>query len=180
MSLLTSLISSDAGGGAAAVAGDPYELDTIGGATGNNLGLGTLTQNTIYLYKLRVQQARSITVVDVANGATINGNFAVAIGTISGGTWTRLATTGVVAQSGASALQSPAIALDLVPDTDYYAAFGTDSATATFGRLVSALAVMAGAGGMQYSKATAYSSGIPSSLATLTASAAHTVWMRFR
>lgn len=144
-----------------------------------NYAVNTVTQNTVSLMLVRVARPVTVTKIRVWIG-TANGNIDVGVYTSAdGSTFTRRASAGSTASAGTNAIQELTLtaAFTFVPGTDHWLAWGTDSATVTTARQNPVVNGINGDGNRSISKASAWSSGLPLSLSSMSAGGAM-IWMR--
>ncbi len=151
-------------------------------AQDGTLAATNLTADSVYLARVRVERAIRLTNMHIYIGAALgNIDLGIYTGTLSGGL-TRVASCGSTAASGSSALQTIALtaAYTLQPGTDYWFAFGSTSGstTLTVARSAGAVALVLTSDtlAMTAIKASAWSSGLPASLSSLSATS-NTVWV---
>lgn len=139
--------------------------------------------NTVYFVRFRLRETKLVTGISIYHGATVAGSGAIGIYTFAGGTMTKLASSADAVLAGASAVTkysfaSPA-SVQLAPNTDYYATFGFTDATMTFLRQVTIAGV-----GLEnndvLSKATTYSAGLPTPIASVVAGGTIIPWFELR
>jgi hypothetical protein len=147
------------------------------------LAATNLTADSVYVARVRVMKQVTITNMHIYIGAALgNIDLGIYTGTLSGGL-TRVASTGSTAAAGASALQTIALtaAYTLQPGIDYWFAFGSTSggATLTVARSAGVVALVLTSDTLAVTaiKAAAWSSGLPATLSSLTATS-NTVWVR--
>lgn len=164
----TGLIASVPGGG------DQFDTDdAMGNLPGLSSSVGTVSQNKVYVQKFCVGRPITVTVmrylVGSANGNVDAGYYNSADG---GATLTRLTSAGPTAASGSTAVQALTLLapVTLSPGIDYWRAFGTDSASITLLRASGLQATFAALGNMLLEKSSAWSSGLPASLSSLSGS----------
>ena len=128
--------------------------------------------NTVYLYRFRVVYPFTVVNGVVFNGATLGtAHLALGIYTSDGTTWTLRGSTPDTAAAGTSTTQSIAFSTPyaLAPGTDYWAAFGATDATYTVLRAASTAGAALGlVKNRMLSKASVYSSGLPSTITSPT------------
>jgi hypothetical protein len=100
-----------------------------------NAPVASMAADYLYFCRVRVGAALTIDTMTYEVGVAA-GNVDLGVYTESGGTWTRVARTGVTAAAGATALQSIALesAYTLEPGIDYYLTLACDNATLTVSR----------------------------------------------
>ena len=116
----------------------------------------TSVGNTAFYYRVRVSKPIAVTQASWYVGAAA-GNVDAGIGTISGTTFTLLASTGSVAVAGSAVVQSANLSapVTLAPGVDYYLAFVASTVTTlTLGRNVVTAALLSASSGDVYNKTT--------------------------
>lgn len=144
----------------------------------DDAGAGSVTQNTLLFFRVMPASSFRTTKVDIYVGTAAN-NVDIAIGTVSAGTFTRLAAIGQTAAAGVNAPQEFNLTFDWVAGQEYFVCFGTDSATITVARYQPISPAFSALGGQAYSKASGWSSGIPASVPALSASVDRVISMTF-
>lgn len=138
-------------------------------SSATNIADGVLTNTLVYLYPFRLSVEFPITFFWWVNGTTANGNVAAGVYSLDG--QTLLSTTGSVAQSGTSTLQTQApSATSILPPGRYYMALATSSTTSTFARNVNSAASSSAAGWRMHTTTAGNNVPLPSALtfATIT------------
>ena len=174
MSLLTSFVNDNAS--------DQFGfVETYNGHDGS-FAATNLTADSVYLTRVRVKAAITVSTMHVYIGAALgNVDLGIYTGTRTG-TLTRIASTGSTAAAGSSALQSIALtaSVTLTPGTDYWFAFGSTSGSTTLTVARSAsvidLVLVTDALAKTAIKAAAWSSGLPTTIASLSATS-NVVWV---
>ena len=120
-------------------------VETIPAALVNSVGSVAVGNQAVYaLVRVPGNKPLVVTTATWYIGAAA-GNIDVGVGTISGTTFTLLASTGSTAASGTNARQSASLtsSVVLVPDTDYYLAFvASTTTTLTVGRFVNTAGIV--------------------------------------
>lgn len=148
-----------------------------------SLAATNLTADSVYLARVRVAKEITIGSMSIYVGAALgNVDLGIYTGTLTGGL-TKVASTGSTAAAGASAKQTINLTAPytLQPGIDYWFAFGSTSGstTLTVARTagVVALVLTSDDDAVTAIKAAAWSSGLPASLSSLSATS-NTVWVR--
>lgn len=151
-------------------------------AQDGTLAATNLTADSVYVARVKVERAIRVTNMHIYIGAAAgNIDLGIYTGTLSGGL-TKVASTGSTAAAGASALQTIALtaAYTLQPGVDYWFAFGSTSGstTLTVARTAGVVALVLTSDTLAVTaiKAAAWSSGLPASLSSLSATS-NTVWV---
>lgn len=151
-------------------------------AQDGTLAATNLTADSVYLSRIRVERPIRVTNMHIYIGAAAgNIDLGIYTGTLSGGL-TKVASTGSTAAAGSSALQTIALtaAYTLQPGIDYWFAFGSTSGSTTLtvarSAGVVALVLTTDTLALTAIKASAWSSGLPASLSSLSATS-NTVWV---
>ena len=157
-------------------------LDTINPQDAS-VAAGNLTADSVYLMRVRTKKPQTVSTMGCFIGAALgNIDMGIYTGALSG-TLTRVASCGSTAAAGVNALQSIALtaAYTLQPGIDYWFAWASTggSTTLTVGRSAAAVAnvLTADATARCATKASAWSSGLPATLATFSATS-FTVWVQ--
>jgi hypothetical protein len=137
----------------------------VGGATMTAVH----TANTVYLYRFRVSRPITIANAHIYVGATSAGNYALGIYTSDGTTWTRVAATADTAAGSANDMHTVALAAAyvLMPGIDYWSAWGSTDNTLTVMRTTFPNAPGGALKNYCLTKAAVYSSGLPSTITSL-------------
>lgn len=128
-------------------------------------GTGVVSQNTVYLYLVRILGVTTITNMRTHCGGTAAGHIDMGFYTLDGNTL--LGHIGVTATSASTTISPALLANVTLSPGFYWSAFGSDSATDTFSR-AGTIAVPGATSSIRWAT-NAYSSGLPSSLGTILA-----------